>query len=75
MVTRILARDVQYFHLCTLGLPTPDLKYKGEDTELRIGKNNTIREQVTINPGTVQDKGITQIGDNNLFMVGCAYRA
>lgn len=58
------------FPFTTIGLPTPDLKYKGEDTQLRIGKNNTIREQVTINPGTVQDKGITKIGDNNLLMVG-----
>jgi UDP-N-acetylglucosamine acyltransferase len=62
--------DCKIFPFATIGLPTPDLKYKGEDTKLRIGNNNTIREQVTINPGTLQDKGVTEIGDNNLLMVG-----
>lgn len=62
--------NCKIFPFATIGLPTPDLKYKGEDTKLRIGNNNTIREQVTMNPGTIQDKGITQVGDNNLFMVG-----
>jgi UDP-N-acetylglucosamine acyltransferase len=46
------------------------LKYEGEDSEIIIGKNNTIREYVTIQHGTKGDKMLTQIGDNCLFMVG-----
>ena len=46
------------------------LKYNGEDSEILIGKNNVIREYVTIQHGTASDKMITTIGDNCLFMVG-----
>ena len=46
------------------------LKYDGEDSEIIIGKNNTIREYVTIQHGTAGDKMVTTIGDNCLFMVG-----
>ena len=46
-----------------------DLKYNGEPTNLTIGDNNTIREYVTINPGTVSGGGKTIIGNNCLFMI------
>lgn len=46
------------------------LKYNGEDSEIIIGKNNIIREYVTIQHGTAGDKMVTRIGDNCLFMVG-----
>jgi UDP-N-acetylglucosamine acyltransferase len=46
-----------------------DLKYNGEPTNLIIGDNNTIREYVSINPGTVGGGGKTIIGNNCLFMV------
>ena len=46
-----------------------DLKYNGEPTNLIVGDNNTIREYVSINPGTVGGGGITTIGNNCLFMV------
>ena len=46
------------------------MKYNGENTELVIGSNNTIREYTTINPGTLQGGGITKVGDNNLIMIG-----
>lgn len=52
----------------TVGEDTPDLKYKGEPTRLLIGDDNTIREGVTIHRGTVQDRGETVIGNNNLLM-------
>ena len=42
---------------------------KGEETKLIIGKNNTFREYVTVNPGTSGGGGITRIGDNCLFMI------
>jgi len=49
------------------------LKYNGEDSEIVIGKNNTIREYVTIQHGTSTGSGgkmVTKIGDNCLLMVG-----
>jgi len=46
------------------------LKYYGEDSEIIIGKNNTIREYVTIQHGTKEDRMVTSIGDNCLLMVG-----
>jgi UDP-N-acetylglucosamine acyltransferase len=57
------------FPFASLGHAPQDLKYKGEKTELVIGKNNKIREHVTMNPGTVQDKAKTVVGDNCLFMM------
>ncbi len=51
-----------------LGSPPQHLGYKGEDTKLIIGADNTIREHVTMNPGTVAGRGQTIIGNNCLFM-------
>ena len=45
------------------------MKYQGEETKLTIGDNNTIREYVTINPGTIQGGGLTKVGNNNLIMI------
>ena len=58
----------QIYQFSSIGEDTPDLKYKGEPTRLVIGDNNSIREGVTIHRGTVQDKGLTSIGHNNLLM-------
>lgn len=52
----------------TIGLPPQDLKYKGEDTGVRIGSNNIIRESVTIHRASVGGDGWTEIGDNNFLM-------
>lgn len=46
------------------------LKYNGEDSQIIIGKNNTIREYVTIQHGTAEGGMTTSVGDNCLFMVG-----
>lgn len=51
-----------------VGGPPQDLKYKNEPTELVIGDSNTIREFVTMNIGTVNGGGTTQIGNKNLLM-------
>ena len=61
----------QIYPFCSIGTPPQDLKYKGEKNSLIIGNNNKFREYVNINPGTKQGGGITNIGDNNLFMVYC----
>ncbi len=57
------------FPFASIGLAPQDLKFKGEKSKLTIGKNNTIREHVTMNPGT-EDGGMeTIVGDNCLFMM------
>ena len=65
--TRIGRRNNIYHHAC-VGGPPQDKKYGGEDTGLEIGDGNTIREYVTINCGTVQDVGVTRLGDDNWIM-------
>ena len=57
------------FPFASIGTSPQDLKFKGEHTKLEIGNNNTIREYVTINPGTDGGAGITKIGNNCLFMI------
>ncbi|MEL0306246.1 MAG: acyl-ACP--UDP-N-acetylglucosamine O-acyltransferase [Halieaceae bacterium] len=64
---RIGARN-HIYQFSTVGEATPDLKYRDEPTELHIGDDNIIRENVTIHRGTVQDRSLTQIGDRNLIM-------
>ena len=65
--TKIGKNNVIY-QFSSIGEDTPDKKYKGEDTQLIIGDNNIFREGVTIHRGTIQDKGITKIGNSNLLM-------
>jgi UDP-N-acetylglucosamine acyltransferase len=54
-----------------VGADPQDLKYAGEDTELVLGDDNTIREFVTLHKGTAGGGGITRIGSGNLFMANC----
>ena len=60
--------DNRIFPFASLGQDPQDKKYAGEATRLEIGRGNTIREYVTINRGTVQDAGVTWIGDDNWIM-------
>ena len=52
----------------SIGQPPQDLKYKGEPTKVEIGDGNIIREYVTINCGTVNGRGVTFVGNNNMLM-------
>ena len=63
-----IGRNCQIFQFATVGEATPDVKYAGEATTLTIGDDNIIREGVTLHRGTVQDRGDTSIGSNNLLM-------
>ncbi len=54
----------------SIGSAPQDLKYGGEKSRLVIGKNCTIREHVTMNPGTEGGGMETSVGDNCLLMVG-----
>ena len=56
------------FHHCVLGEVPQDKKYSGEPTRLEIGDHNVIREFCTFNIGTVQDVGVTRVGDHNWIM-------
>jgi UDP-N-acetylglucosamine acyltransferase len=65
-----IGENTKVFPFASLGHAPQDLKYKGEKSQLLIGKNNIIREHVTMNPGTEGDKMKTQVGSDCLFMVG-----
>ena len=65
--TRIGANNT-IFHFVSLGEAPQDKKYRGEDTRLEIGDNNTIREFCTFNCGTAQDVGVTRLGNDNWIM-------
>jgi UDP-N-acetylglucosamine acyltransferase len=56
------------FQFASIGDAPQDKKYAGEPTRLTIGDRNVFRESCTVNRGTALDKGVTQIGSDNLFM-------
>jgi UDP-N-acetylglucosamine acyltransferase len=59
------------FQFASVGSIPQDLKYKGEASELVIGNHNTIREFVSLNPGTAGGGMVTRIGNDNLLMMYC----
>jgi UDP-N-acetylglucosamine acyltransferase len=63
-----LGRGNVVFPHATIGGPPQDKKYRGEPTTLEIGDGNVFRECVTVNRGTIQDTGVTKIGDDNWVM-------
>ena len=63
-----LGCDNQIFQFVSLGAVPQDMKYAGEPTELVIGDRNAVREFCTFNLGTVQDGGVTRVGDDNWIM-------
>ena len=65
--TRI-GRDNKIYAFAAVGGDPQDKKYAGEQTLLEIGDRNVIREYCTISRGTVQDQGVTRIGDDNWIM-------
>jgi UDP-N-acetylglucosamine acyltransferase len=65
-----IGEGTRIFPFAAIGLEPQDLKYRGEESELVIGRNNTIREYVTMNPGTEGGGMVTRVGDDCLFMVG-----
>jgi UDP-N-acetylglucosamine acyltransferase len=63
-----IGRDNRIFQFGSIGAANQDKKYRGEPTELVLGDRNTIREFVTLHVGTVQDKAVTRIGNDNWIM-------
>jgi UDP-N-acetylglucosamine acyltransferase len=58
------------YPFASIGHVPQDLKYHGETSSLTIGSHNTIREYVTMNPGTQGGGMVTSVGDHCLFMAG-----
>lgn len=67
----VIGDGSEIFPFASVGLPPQDKKYRGEESRLEIGRNCTIREHVTINPGTEGGGLVTSIGDDCLLLVGC----
>ncbi len=65
--TRI-GRENRIFQFASIGEDPQDKKYQGEITRLEIGDRNVIREYSTVHRGTIQDKSVTRLGDDNLLM-------
>ncbi|MDX8389849.1 MAG: acyl-ACP--UDP-N-acetylglucosamine O-acyltransferase [Mariprofundaceae bacterium] len=63
-----IGKNNRFFPFSSVGHEPQDLKFHGEPSQLRIGDNNTFRENVTINPGTEGGGMLTQIGDDNFLM-------
>ena len=63
-----IGADNHIFQFASIGDAPQDKKYNGEPTRLEIGDRNIFRESCTVNRGTTHDKGVTRVGDDNLFL-------
>lgn len=63
-----IGQDNTIFQFSSIGAAPQDKKYAGEPTSLEIGDRNTIREFCTFNRGTIQDVGVTRLGNDNWIM-------
>lgn len=63
-----IGQDNVFYRFCSIGGMPQDKKYAGEPTRLVIGDRNTVREFTTFNTGTVQDGGVTTVGNDNWIM-------
>jgi UDP-N-acetylglucosamine acyltransferase len=63
-----IGRNNTLYQFSSIGAAPQDKKYAGEPTRLEIGDNNVIREFCTFNLGTVQDNGVTRLGNDNWIM-------
>jgi len=63
-----IGKNNHIFQFTSIGEQPQDKKYAGEDTELIIGDDNTIRELCTFSRGSMQGGGVTRIGNRNWIM-------
>ena len=63
-----IGAETHVYPFVSIGLAPQDLKFAGEETAVKIGERNQIREFVTIHRGTRGGGGLTKIGDDNLLM-------
>jgi UDP-N-acetylglucosamine acyltransferase len=66
-----IGKNCRISPFAAIGTPPQDKRYKGEKTEVIIGDENVIRECVTIHRGSVEGRGRTQIGNQNMLMAYC----
>ncbi len=66
-----VGEGTQVYPFTVLGAPAQHIKFMNEPAKLIIGKNNIIREHVTMHTGTPIETSQTIVGDNGFFMVGC----
>ena len=60
-----IGRENKFFQFSSIGAAPQDKKWDGEPTRLEVGDRNTVREFCTFNTGTVQDAGVTRLGNDN----------
>jgi UDP-N-acetylglucosamine acyltransferase len=63
-----IGKDNRIFQFASVGAVPQDLKFHGEQSTLRLGDRNTVREFVTMHRGTEDGGGETVVGNDNLFM-------
>ncbi len=63
-----IGKENKIYQFTSIGEDPQDKKYSDEITRLEIGDRNVIREFATMHRGTLQDKSVTSIGNDNLFM-------
>ena len=66
----VIGEETVIFPGAVVGEVPQDLKYKGEESRLIVGRRNRIREGATMNTGTEGGGGVTRVGDDCLFMTG-----
>lgn len=66
-----IGENNRIFPNVVIGGDPQDLSYRGGETKVLIGHNNTIREGVTINRATEKEEGVTSLGDDNYLMACC----
>jgi UDP-N-acetylglucosamine acyltransferase len=64
----VIGEDNHIYQFASVGDDPQDKKYRDEPTRLVVGDRNTIREFCTVSRGTVQDQGVTIMGDDNWIM-------
>lgn len=64
-----IGEETEIYPFATVGTPPQDKKFKGEHSQLIIGKRNKIREHASLNPGTEGGGLITRVGDDCLIMI------
>ncbi|MFQ5485365.1 MAG: acyl-ACP--UDP-N-acetylglucosamine O-acyltransferase, partial [Desulfobacterales bacterium] len=60
--------ECRIFQYAAIGAVPQSVKFKGEETYVKIGRGTIIREFVTIHRGTEFGGGVTEVGEENFVM-------
>jgi UDP-N-acetylglucosamine acyltransferase len=55
----------------SLGAPPQSVSFRGGPTRLVVGADCDVRQSVTMNAGTEDGGGITEVGERGVFMANC----